>query len=202
MEVVLANYLSIGWQPLTYAVVFLGMTFGGEEVLIVLALFLNRGYLLFVPTFLAAYGGAITGDILWFMFGTRLVRIGFLYRLSQRVAFLRTGAVKKHDVSVIFLSKFLYGLSHISLAHLGMNGERFFRFIRYDFIASALWIVIVGGIGYGFSITLFELKHFLRFFEISLLLALVLFYVIEHIVAPHVKKFLERFLGREEDGAW
>ena len=56
-----------------------------------------------------------------------------------------------------------------------MRSVAFKEFFKSDLIATPIWIVIVGGLGYFSGLSLDLAKHYLKFVELALLLALVIF---------------------------
>lgn len=190
MQSLIVDHLSVG-TPFSYVLVFFGMVFGGEEVLFMVAFFLYREYLTFFPTFIALFLGATTGDILWFVYGGHIMKHPIIVRISSRIAFLESSRVKKHDAPVIFLSKFIYGIHHITLAKLRASGEPFFRFLWLDALASLVWIASIGGLGFTTSFSISQLRHMLRFFEVGLALILLFYFILSRFVTPVIKKILK-----------
>ena len=190
MESLISNYISIG-LPFSYILVFLGMVFGGEEVLFIVAFLLYRDQLLFLPTLISVFSGAVLGDILWFLLGQRIMNYPIVLRISSRISFLKNEQMQKHDVFVIFLSKFIYGFNHIILAKLATSREPFFRFLSVDILATILWILTIGGLGFATSLTISQLRYVLHFFEIGLFLILLFYFVLNRFITPYFKKLLQ-----------
>ncbi|MBI2120423.1 MAG: VTT domain-containing protein [Parcubacteria group bacterium] len=90
----------------------------------------------------------------------------------------------------LLLTKFVYGAHHAVLIRAGMFQMDFKKFIKSDIISIVVWIAVVGGLGYFSSMSLAYEKKYLRYAEIALLLALVLFFVAEH----YIKKFSQKEL--------
>ncbi len=194
MESLILNYISIS-HTLSYFLVFIGMAIGGEEVLFTVAFFLFRNDLAFLPTFIAVFFGALMGDIVWFTLGHHIMNSRIIRRFSSKITLPRNEQLLKHDRSVIFLSKFIYGFNHITLAKLAQSGEPFARFLFLDLIASLLWIFTIGGLGFASSFSLHYLRHLLRFFEIALALMLLGYFLLSRFMTPRMKNIL-RSLGK------
>jgi membrane-associated protein len=176
MQSIILPFLAL-WKPLGYVLVFLGMIFEGDFILFTTGFLTNQGFFDFYDIILIVVGGTLLGDFLWYELGRRLNNHtpGLIKHWLNKI----TGPIDDHVVKrpfhSILISKFTYGLHHILLARAGMHGVSFKEFFKSDLIATPIWIVIIGGLGYSSGLSLDLAKHYLKFVELALLLTLVLF---------------------------
>jgi membrane protein DedA with SNARE-associated domain len=129
--------------------VFAGTFLEGETVLILAGFAAHRGYLELPGVMLAAFLGAFFGDQLWFSIGRRGGR-GFLARrpaLARRVEGVRPW-IARHERTVIWSFRFVYGIRSVAPFALGMSGTSPLRFALLNAASGAVWAVLVSGAGY------------------------------------------------------
>ncbi len=178
------------WKPLGYLLVFFAMMIEGD-----LALF-TTGFLtnlrVFDPFDILAivFAGVLVGDTLWYELGRRLEKHApdLIKRWIEKIAGPFDEHIRNRPFRTIFISKFTYGVHRIILARAGMLGIKFGEFLKSDIVASSAWIAIVGGLGY-FSGLSFELaKHYLKFAEVTLLIALVIFVLLLKLISNRSRR--------------
>ncbi len=133
--------------------------------------------------------GTLMGDLFWYALGRRIgdhtnadSGISFVARWAEKIAAPLDAHLLDRPRRTIFISKFAYGFHHALLVRLGMLRFPWRKLIKLDFIASVLWIFIVGGLGYFSGAAFFASKRYLRFVEAGVLLSLVFFLAVEHFV--------------------
>jgi len=181
----------VRYPILSYALVFIGMIIEGDFTLFT-SLFLTSDGLFDLTIILPVlYAGVIIGDLLWFFAGVKISRLSYQHRLlgwMERVARPFDEQLKKKPFRALFISKFIYNAHHPLLMRAGALGMNINDFIKRDLLASALWIMIVGGTGYFFSFSLQLFKHYVHFVEVGLLIGLALFFIVEHALSHFLRK--------------
>jgi membrane protein DedA with SNARE-associated domain len=179
------------WKPLGYILVFFGMVFEGDGVLFTAAFLTAEGFFDKGDMLITVFLSVIFGDMLWYWVGRRYIssfpRItGWVNRFA--------GPFDRHltesPTRTLLLTKFAYGAHHAVLIRAGMSKMDFKKFIKSDLISIFVWVAIIGGLGYFSSVSLSYEKKYLRYAEIALLIALVLFFTAEH----YIKKFSQKEL--------
>lgn len=182
------NYLTWlgGW---TYPLVFLAMFIEGEAVLLVLAFAASQGFLSW-PWLLAwTITGVLVGDSLWYGFGRSDWKIAKpLHFLAQKVIAPLARRLEQEPFVLILLSKFTYGINHLTLVRTGMLRLPYARFFRIIIVTDLLWVLVIGGLGYFFGASLPILRHVLRYGEVGLLLGLLLVIGLEKLIRRLVDK--------------
>jgi membrane protein DedA with SNARE-associated domain len=179
---------------LGYAVVFIGMILEGDIVLFTSSFLAHQGFFDIGDLAFFILTGVFIGDSLWYLAG-RLIdnhlsgnsRMSLVNRWVTKIAMPLDTHLLNYPFRTIFISKFAYGLHHALLTRLGMLRFSWKRFVKIDFIANISWVFIVGGLGYFSGAAFFASKHYLRFAEVGLLLALILFLIVEHLVIKKLK---------------
>lgn len=174
---------SIGvWHPALLAVVFVGMLFEGDGIVFATAFLVHRGTLPFGGAFLLILAGVIIGDYAWFMLGRKLHRDGsWACKWVRRLTAPLESSFHRRPGVTIFISKFLYGVNHAILVRAGMLGIDQATFLKYNSIASILWILIVGGLGYAAGASVSLISHRVRVVELGLVLGLFILFGVEYI---------------------
>jgi len=186
----LLHFLEL-WRPLGYTLLFFGMMVEGDIFLFSAAFLAQEGFFDVGDALTIALCGALLGDVVWYQLGLRL-RLPFpwLTRFIERVTKHFDAHLKKRPFHTIFISKFTYGLHHLILFRAGALKLSFREYVSAAFPATFFWLFIVGTVGYVFGASFELLRHYLRFAELALLLALVLFFLLEHFVSTRTRKEL------------
>ncbi len=152
---------------LGYAILFIGMVFEGESVLMIVATSSRLGIISPFFVWLFAVAGVIVGDIFWFLLGGKvgaklLSRYGkILFITEARVAALSRylNSSQKKAGGLIFLAKYLYGFTHLTLITIGASRLRFRTFIIYTVPAAILWVSIFFAAGYVYADAVKDLEN-------------------------------------------
>jgi len=184
------SYL-IAWQPIGYLAAFIGMIVEGDAFLFAAAFITQSG--VFNPFIMWAtlVSGAVIGDVLWYKLGHRLENSESRpVRWIGRIAKPFDQRLVSRPIHTLFVSKFVYGIHHAIVMRAGALSVNLREFIRYDTISSVLWVTIIGGLGYFSGASFIYVRHSIRFAEVGLLIALVVFITLERLVAWQMKKRL------------
>lgn len=135
-----------------YLAVFIGGLFEGETWLVLAGLFAQQGHLYFVGVLVAAWLGAMIGDLLWFLMG----RYKFPKFIHSRPWFQRLSAkpvslIGKSPEMLAFSMHFLYGFRTLIPLGLGMSNVPLRTYITYNAAGAVVWVLLFGSIGYFFG---------------------------------------------------
>lgn len=185
MDTLLSHYLVL-WRPLGYFFVFLGMVFEGDIFLFTAAFLTHQGFFDFGDILITILSGVALGDLLWYWLGVRFGhQDSFIGRLVFRIAGPLDDYLKNRLGRTILTSKFAYGLHHPILARAGALRINLPQFIKKDVLANALWIIVIGGLGYFSSFSFRLIKKYLRYTEFALLTALAALILAEYFFRRH-----------------
>ncbi len=161
--------------PLAFAVVFFGIVLEGEMTLFTAAFLTQQGY--FQPAEMAALGLVAShfGDWGWYVAGRRFCRPGTTVdRWICRLCGPLDRLLAANPVRTVFINKFVYGLSHLTLLRAGATKLTAGKVARADLPAATLWFLVIGSLGYFFSASAALVKNYIRYSEIALLAGLLL----------------------------
>lgn len=184
------HYLTT-WKTVAYFLIFIGMYIEGETVLFAISFLVVKGVFNPVLAGLVCFSGVITGDLFWYFVGTKIVGSdNFLLKWADKLSRPFDKQILKRPARMIFISKFTYGLHHALIIKTGMLKIGVKKFLKIDLIASAIWIFIIGAIGFSFVASFHIIKRYLKYAELAFLLILLLMLCSEHILAVISKREL------------
>ncbi len=191
MESFIAHLTTLS-PTLMYGGMFIGFMLEANTVLFS-SMFLAQEGALSLPILIPiAFFGSLIGSIAFYIVGYASSHAPNRYtRITDTISKPFDHHLTQRTWSTIFLTKFVYGLNCAIVVRAGLLRMPFKRFLIIDTVATFFWLIIVGSIGYGsgsfFSITGADLKYA----EIALLIALVVFFGAKHLISTYIKKELE-----------
>ena len=176
---------------LGYTVLFFAMIYEGELFLATAGMLVGMRAFDPFDAFFFAFGGVLTGDLLWFWLGhylkTHHANRTFISDILSKVHKVLPG-LERNPAHVIFLSKFIYGLNHSTILALGYLKINFKEFCKVQFFTSLLWVVIFFVLGYLFGSAAIAFTHsFSKLLLVILLIVLGIFFL-----EKRVRKYLIR----------
>lgn len=168
------HFLS-SYKILVYLVIFLAMIIEGDVILFAAFFLAHYGRLDLATVITVSVSGVMVGNVLWYRFGRYLEKIDFIERRAQKFTFLIDRQLGINPFRMILLSKFTYGLHHLTIMRAGaVKGINFIQYFKRDFVATLIWIAVIGGLGYAFSASILLIKHYFRFAQIMILILFLL----------------------------
>ncbi|HEV8601362.1 MAG TPA: VTT domain-containing protein [Patescibacteria group bacterium] len=174
-----------------YAVIFFGIMFEGDGLIFTAAFLTHRGFFEPALMFPILLIGTIIGDLFWYALGVKLDDSGnWINQWLKKLAAPFDEHIIKSPLHTIMISKFTYGLHHPILIRAGALKLNLHEYIKDDLISSVVWILIVGGLGFGSSASFYLVQRYIKFVELYLLLGVAAFFIIWHLIALKAKKKL------------
>ncbi len=174
-----------------YYIVFIGTFLEGETILILAGFLAHRGYMDFRYVVLFAFLGSLIGDQIYFFIGryrgspmlTKHQRWKSKIEVFNR--FLR-----KYNILVILLFRFLYGLRTVAPFAIGMSDVSIQRFILLNAASALLWSVIIGAVGFLFGHAVDHIMGDIKEIEIAViaLLSVIFIFVALYRISGNRKK--------------
>lgn len=138
-----------------YVAIVFGMFIEGEVVLIIAGFFVHQGYLSLPLVLCCAFLGTYTGDQLAYYFGRKKGMKSIEARPSWKAKTQKAFALlKKYRIVLIFAFRFIYGFRFIIPFVIGTSGIRPPTFILLDALSVAVWVSVIGTLGYVFGYSL------------------------------------------------
>lgn len=177
---------------LAYIVVAIGMLVEGDIVLFAAGFVASLGYLDPGNLAMTVFISMLLGDALWYTFGkaVRHATGNWLNKWVSKVTHPFDAHIKERPFHTIFLSKFAYGFHHAILLRAGSLKIPYPNLLRADIIATFVWMLIVGGVGYASGSWLPHGEEYLKEAGMILLGGIIIFIIIEQIVVRQTKKRL------------
>jgi len=153
-----------------YWAIFFGTFIEGETVLIIGGLMAYQGYLSLPWVILAAFGGTLSGDQLYFylgrIYGARILgRRPTWQKRADKVYHL----LERSQNYLIFFFRFLYGLRTITPFVIGLSRISPRKFLFLNALGAVVWSLLIGSAGYLFGNLLEGLLGNLKEYEFMIL---------------------------------
>lgn len=176
METLFLHYIEVS-RLAAYMFIFVGLLLEGELILFIAVLLSRLGFLDAKVLILIALFGVMLGDYLWYRLGTILAdkhnRVTVFARKAGRIF---SNSITTHPFRILTISKFTYGLHRSTIVLFGINKVSQKTFVRADFVAAALWLMVVWIFAAVTSLSLSSAKHFLKYTEFFLFVAVIIWY--------------------------
>ena len=158
-----------------YLLIFAGTFVEGESLLTLGGYFAHRGYLSLEGVIATAFVAAVCGDQVFFHLGRRQAK-GLLERFPRlrdqvNVALTR---VEHHQIKVVLLMRFLWGLRIALPVALGLTRMSARRFFWLNLTSAAVWATAFAFVGYAASGLVARLVDGLHRYEGLIVLGFVL----------------------------
>jgi membrane protein DedA with SNARE-associated domain len=130
-----------------------GVPVPGETILILGAVYAGTGRLNVALVGLIGFIAAVLGDNIGFAIGylggRRLIgRYGRYLLITPERLDKATGFFERHGAKVVVAARFIEGLRQANGIVAGVSDMRWGRFLAYNAIGAAIWVVVWTGIGY------------------------------------------------------
>jgi membrane protein DedA with SNARE-associated domain len=188
MQTLFLEYITVS-GPLGYFLVFLGTLIEGDAALLLVAFLARLHYINPWVAAVVILVSVVFGDACWFLLGRKYGNSDnrFARWLHKHT---KTITVKFEDnfFRNYLFTKFTYGIHRFLIASLGAHSTMSFKkYIKTEIIASLVWVVVIGGVGYGFAASFILLKKYVAFAEIGFVVLLILYFwgeqVLKHLHA-------------------
>ena len=138
-----------------YLAIFLAAAIEGEAALVIAAVLAQKGLLGFSPGVLAAFAGTYAISEAGYFFARRQGREWFAHRagVSPRLARVER-MLQKKGPSLVFWSRFLWGVRIWIPIACGLGGVSRTRFALWNLAGALLWTAVIAPIGWLFGDTL------------------------------------------------
>jgi len=188
MESIFLHYLT-AWKPLALAAVFFGIVIEGDMVMFTAAFLTHQGLFNVGEMLLLTMAATHAGDWGWYGLGRLVCRPGAaVERWVCRLAGPLDQRLAKDPSKVIFVSKFAYGLNHLTLLRAGAVRIAARVFARGDMPAATLWVLTIGSLGYFAGASSALLKSYIRYSELGLLAGLLIFAGLRWLLGRKLKR--------------
>ena len=186
------NHLIGNYQILAYLVIFLGLIFEGEIIVISTGVLASLGALNFwVALFFILAGGMVKTFGGYYLGGylyEKYSKHNFFVYLERRVLYFMPRFQQKAFWS-IFISKFVMGTNYLVILFSGYNKINLKTFLKAEILSTIIWAPALLYLGYFFSNTALSYTKEIGRFSLIILLLVVIFLVFDKIIATFYRIF-------------
>ncbi len=192
METFLLHYLELH-SHLAYLVIFVGLFLEGEITLFT-ALFLSyQGYIGLAPVLAIGVVSTFWGDYCWYYLGQRIRRKNNVAGLGSWVRQITkplSPLFAKYPKRLLLASKFMYGFNRPTLLQLGMINLPAKTFAWTELLVVITWLTVITSLSFIFHSTLSTTTHYLKYAELALAAAVIIFISLEYLIRKIVLRRL------------
>lgn len=187
-------------QVLAYAVIFIGLIFEGEIILISTGVLAHLGAINFNFALVFILAGGVLKTILGYYIGKhihhRWHKTKFVQYLEHRVGDVMPNFEKKPFWS-IFISKFIIGVNHIVIIFSGYSRVHYKTYLKAELLSTAIWAPLMLSLGYFFSYTALGISRNIWKFFLIIVIYIILFILVDKLVA-FVYRIFEEFYSSKK----
>ena len=185
-------------QIMAYALIFLGLIFEGEIVVISAGILSHLDALNVWFTLLFIILGAFTKTFLCYYLGTvihdKWSENNFLKYIERRVFFIMPHFTQRPFWSV-FISKFIIGTNYMVAIFSGYKRISYKKYLKAEIISTLIWAPALLSLGYFFSYTALQISKEISRFSLVILILMILFFLFDKLVG-WVYKIFEEFYDK------
>ena len=186
------NHLIQDNQVLAYILIFLGLIFEGEIVVITTGVLSHLGALNFwislsfilVGGMAKTFGGYYLGGFLYKKYSHH----SFFRYLEKRVLFFMPRFEKKPFWS-IFISKFIIGVNYLIILFAGYRKINFKTYFKAEIFSTVIWAPLLLYLGFYFSQTALSYSKEISRFSLAIFILLVIFLLFDKLAASFYRIF-------------
>jgi membrane-associated protein len=172
-------------EILAYLIIFVGLIFEGEVVLIVTGILSHLGALNIYFAFCFILVGGFAKTLLGYHIGKiihdRWHETKFLKYVEKRVLNIMPHFNEKPFWS-IFISKFIFGVNHMVIIFSGYERINYKKYLKAEISATLIWAPLLLGLGYFFSFTALNISREIWKFTFVILILMILFFLFDKLV--------------------
>lgn len=172
-------------QIMVYGLIYLGLIFEGEAVVILVGILAHLGALNIWFSLLFIILGAFSKTFLFYWFG------GFLFRKFNHHRFFSYIQKRVYNVFPrfktkpfwsIFISKFINGVNYLVVIFAGYEKIEYKKFLKADIFSTVIWAPLLLSIGYFFGQTALNVSNEIWKFSMVVIVLFVIFIVFDKLV--------------------
>src|SRR3989344_2103805 len=173
-------------QVLTYAIIFVGLIFEGEVIVISAGILAHLGALnpwfvlmfILLGAFTKTFAGYALGEFLY-----KKYRHNAFFRYMQKRVYSILPKFKTKPFWSIFISKFIISANNIVIIFSGYEKISYKKFLKAEISATLIWAPLLLSIGYFFSFTALNVSRDIWKFLAVVLLLFIIFVLFDKLVS-------------------
>jgi membrane-associated protein len=186
-------------QILAYAVIFLGLIFEGEFVVIAAGIFAHLGALDFSFALIFILLGGISKTFLGYYVGgiihNKWHNTKILKHVEKKV-FNIMPRFKKKPFWSIFTSKFIMGLNNAVIIYSGYMKVDYRKYLKAEFFSTVIWAPLLLSLGFFFGYTALNVSREIWRFSLVAILLIISFIFVDKFIG-WIYEIFEEFYSEE-----
>jgi len=156
-----------------YWAILVGTFLEGETILILAGFAAHQGYLNLTGVILAAFGGSLCGDQLFFYLGRTHTAFVLARHPAWKIRIVKVERMLLRFQNFVMLSfRFFYGFRTVTPFAIGMSSVAAIKFVAFNAIGALVWAAAFGTGGYIFGRALEAILGKARHYEIYALIGI------------------------------
>ncbi|KKQ04234.1 MAG: DedA [Parcubacteria group bacterium GW2011_GWB1_36_5] len=172
-------------QILVYAIIFLGLIFEGELIVISVGILAHLGALnLYLVSFFILLG-AVSKTFLGYALGEFLYKKfnhHRFFRYIQKRVYNTLPRFKDKPFWSIFVSKFIMGINYLVIIFCGYEKIDYKKFLKAEISSTVIWAPILLSLGYFFGYTAFSISREIWKFSMIIFVLFMLFIIFDKLI--------------------
>ncbi len=172
-------------QILAYVVIFLGLIFEGEFVVISVGILAHLGALNFWFSFLFIIMGAMSKTFLGYALGEFLFKKFNHHRFFQYIQKRVYNTLPKFKIKPfwsVFVSNFIMGVNYLVVIFCGYEKIDYRKFLKAEISGKIIWAPSLLFLGYFFGYTAFSISREIWKFSMIVLILFILFIFFDKLI--------------------
>ncbi len=188
------------YQVLAYALIFFGLIFEGEFILISAGILIYLGALNLPLTIFFVLAGSFVKTFYCYYLGKFIYEkwnhIKFFKYIEKRVYYFLPNFQQKPFWS-IFVSKFIMWLNFSVIIFSGYSRINFKTYLKAEVLSTIIWAPLLLILGYFFSYTALRISQEIREFSLVILILFIIFILFDKLVSWLYELFEEFYNGNK-----
>lgn len=183
-------------QILAYGIIFLGLIFEGELVLISVGILAHLGALNFWFSLLFILFGAISKTFLGYMLGEFLYKKfnhHKVFNYIQKRVYNVFPRFKVKPFLSIFISKFVMGVNYLVVIFCGYEKIDYKKFLKAEISSTLIWAPLLLSLGYFFGYTALQVSREIWKFSMTVLVLFIIFILVDKFISWLYEVFEESY---------
>lgn len=180
-----------------YLLLFIAMLVEGEAILIIAGMLAHLGAFDIGDVFWIAFLGVFLGNLIWYYVAFKLSDKNYMLRIvsrAEKVVLHFLPQFRERPFKSIFFSKFIYGANRATVIVSGFFRVKFSIFFQAESLASIVWVLLYGTVGYFFGYIAIQMTHKAAYFALLILVFVVGFILLRRYVASYYARRKEKEL--------
>lgn len=181
-------------QVLVYAIIFLGLIFEGEAIVISVGILAHLGALNIWFSLFFIILGAMSKTFLFYALG-ELLYIKFnhhkIFKYIQKRVYNTLPKFKARPFWSIFASNFIMGVNYLVIIFCGYEKINYKTFLKAEILSKMIWAPLLLALGYFFGYTALRIGHGVWGFSMVVLSLFIIFIFFDKLVAWAYEVFEE-----------